>query len=99
MTDKDNELNLEQLDEVTGGVMPYYPSGMRNGSLPKNKVILNSMSSNVVNDNLRKSVSPVNNDNCEVRTVCPVCQAELRRDPESNMLYCTSCNYSKDLKI
>lgn len=99
MTDKDNELNLDQLDDVTGGVMPYYPSGIKNGALPKNKVILNTMSGNIVTDNLVKTANPVSNDNCETRTTCPVCKSELRHDLEANVLYCTGCSYTKDLNI
>ena len=36
MKDTDKELNFDELEEVSGGLTPNYPSGIKNGSIPKN---------------------------------------------------------------
>jgi len=99
MKDIDNELNLDELEDVTGGLTPNYPSGIKNGAVPKkNAAILNGMQ-----NGLRSGMQGImqNNDNAAQDpkdlpdNICPKCGSVLRLDPEAKVYYCTLCNYSK----
>ena len=48
MIDKDNEINLEDLEGVTGGTMPFSNNGIRMGAFPPKETVLNSMENNVI---------------------------------------------------
>lgn len=96
MKDFDKELDLNELEEVNGGLTPNYPSGFRNGSLPKNTAILNIMQNGIKNgmqNTVQNAVTPEKKDIQD--NICPNCKTELRFDPEANVYYCTSCNFSK----
>lgn len=88
MKNNENELNLDELENVTGGLQPNYPTGIRNGALPKSKFILNNM------DNFVQAKT-----NAELRRVCPTCNIELKIDYDANVMSCTQCGYSKSLDI
>ncbi len=96
MKDTDKELNFDELEEVSGGLTPNYPSGIKNGSILKNPAFLNGMQNGIrsgmqgVIQNKAATEPKDPQDN-----ICPVCKSELRFDPEAKVYYCTSCNYSK----
>ena len=105
MTDNDNELSLDQLEEVNGGTS-YFHTGFRHGAIPQNQNILNAIGTNIgKSGNVSKQAGAVNTGAANNGTInsgtagtenmCPVCHIELRFDPEANAYYCTGCNYKK----
>lgn len=101
MIDKDNEINLEDLEEVTGGTMPFSHNGIRMGGFPPKETVLNSMENNVIKQNNPAKVGYVKDFTANAvpldEAICPNCKIELRHDPEGKRVYCTNCLYSKDV--
>ena len=86
MKDNENELNLDELENVTGGLQPNYPTGIRNGALPPNKFVLKNMG-----DFMSWKT------NADQGMICPTCKIELKPDYEAKVMYCTGCNYTKEM--
>ncbi len=92
MKDNDKELNLDQLDDVTGGTQPSYPAGFRNGAAQRGKAVLESMQVTMITTREKMS-------NTGTAEKCPQCGAELRFDPEANASYCTGCGYTPVVNV
>ena len=92
MKDNDNinEINLDQLDGVTGGTTARYPSGMDQKTTVKSKMVLNSM--------FEKINKPVD----EVPFVkpfeeCPKCHSTaVSFNRVENICMCQDCGYCED---
>ncbi|MBR3141634.1 MAG: hypothetical protein IKX80_04475 [Lachnospiraceae bacterium] len=105
MKDDDNmlELDIDQLEEVTGGVTPHYPTnpgpaipkidlpvpGTGTGTNSKSKIILNNINNGVISAEGAAFVKPFE--------VCPKCgSTAVSFNREENICMCQDCGYCED---
>ena len=105
MKDDDNmlELDIDQLEEVTGGVAPYYPTkpgpampkielpvpGTGAGTNSKSKVVLHNMLDGVAKAENAAFIKPFE--------VCPKCgSTAVSFNREENICMCQDCGYCED---
>ncbi len=96
-----NQLDLDQLDTVTGGTRPNYPytgnvntNGIRPGAVFGNIQVLNNMQSNITNKTL--SPAKVQGSNAVMQAnICPYCLIELKYIEEEDRYECTGCGFTK----
>ena len=83
-----NELNQEQLDNVTGGTSPRYPEKGPGGKIIQNP-LLNNISKNLPKTDVNQTVKPFD--------VCPVCHSTaVSFNREENICMCQDCGYCED---
>lgn len=85
----DKELNLEQLENVTGGTSPRYPGTGTGGKMVNTNPLLNNISTNLPKANPGQPVKPFD--------VCPKCHSTaVIFNREENICMCQDCGYIED---
>ena len=83
-----NELNLDQLDNVTGGTKPRYPSGA-DKNMANSKAFLNNILENIPESDTNQSGKPFD--------VCPKCHSTLVSiNRVENICMCQDCGYCEE---
>ena len=84
-----NELNLDQLENVTGGTSPRYPAGVGTGKIIGNNPLLNTIGDAVLKPVAGSPVKPF--------TVCPKCHSmAVSFNTVENICMCQDCGYCED---
>lgn len=86
-----NELNVNQLDKVTGGRVssPYSPIDVDRKKVPVKNPLLNNISDSILKPNAGCAEKPF--------TVCPVCHSTaVSYNREENICMCQDCGYCED---
>jgi len=106
MNDNDNmtELDINQLEEVTGGVMPNVPtkpgSNISGPAMPKLHPPVsgtNSKSNVVLNNMLNGVIKAENTAVIKPFEVCPQCHSTaVSFNREENICMCQDCGYCED---
>lgn len=85
----DRRIDIENLENVTGGTIPMYPIKHERGSGFRQKKVLNSMTGNLNLNNADEVVKPFD--------VCPKCgSAAVGFNREENICMCQDCGYCED---
>ena len=85
-----NEINMDQLEGVSGGTSPRYPTGVDYKPAVKSKMVLNS-----IFDNLNKATTE--DKFVKPFEVCPKCQSTaVSFNRVENICMCQDCGYCED---
>ena len=87
--ENNNELEVNQLDDVSGGVSPYFPTSNRHLPKLKPNQILKSMQNSLPKSNEVIIEKPFE--------ICPICGSdEVSFNSVENICMCTKCGYCED---
>ena len=87
-TNNINELNLNQLDNVTGGTKPRYPAGT-DKTLKDRKEFLDNVLNNIPNIDANQSGKAFD--------ICPKCHStSVSFNRADNICMCPDCGYCED---
>ena len=99
------QLDLDQLEEVTGGTSPNYPfKNNTNIKIPgtdiprhgavfaKNNSVLGNMQGSLIGNT---KVTPAGIQGTTTANKCPYCQIEMKYIVEEERYECTNCGYIK----
>lgn len=85
----DNALDIEQLEEVTGGTSPRYPEGLDLQKRINTNLVLNNIFENLKKNEADKIKKPFD--------ICPKCGSKaVSFNRVENICMCQDCGYCED---